>query len=94
MPVSSKIGSLFMVASCLGDFTVPFVIGAFIEQFPMVLIYVTAGATVACAVVFAALWRITSTIRATVVHAPSEPSTQEIVHKINEHHLVEIKEAK
>jgi hypothetical protein len=34
IPATSRIGSLFSVASCLGDFTIPLIVGYFVEDYP------------------------------------------------------------
>ncbi|CAG2115108.1 unnamed protein product [Medioppia subpectinata] len=40
-PVTSRIGSLFLVVACLGEFTIPFIVGYYVEKYPLILIYVT-----------------------------------------------------
>jgi fucose permease len=55
MPVTSRIGSLFLVVSCLGEFTIPFIVGYYVEDHPLVLIYVTTVASIVCFVLFAIL---------------------------------------
>ncbi|XP_054159965.1 sodium-dependent glucose transporter 1-like [Oppia nitens] len=55
LPVTSRIGSLFLVVACLGEFTIPFIVGYYIESYPLVLMYVTTVASVICFVFFAIL---------------------------------------
>jgi MFS family permease len=52
IPVTSRIGSLFSVASCLADYTIPLIVGYFVEDYPLALIYVTTIASIACLILF------------------------------------------
>lgn len=39
-PVTSRMTSSFMVAACLGEFIIPYIVGLFIETDPRVFLYV------------------------------------------------------
>ncbi|UYV65752.1 KIAA1919 [Cordylochernes scorpioides] len=60
IPVTNKIASLFILGEALGELAIPRVIERFINQEPMVLMYMNIVINLLCSVTFGALWLLAS----------------------------------
>lgn len=60
LPINNKTASIFILGAALGQLTIPLIINRFINEEPMVLMYVNIIVNILCFVTFVSLWLLSS----------------------------------